>query len=83
MATLHQLIQKYKRDWNKYGMGSVVSYSEVVSDLERCEREQSANSEPDKLRLAGVSDTVCDFCDKPMTNTKLQTCDEHSINRRL
>jgi len=27
--------------------------------------------------------SVCDFCDKPMTNTKLRTCDEHSINRRM
>jgi len=30
-----------------------------------------------------LSDEICDFCCKPMTNKKLRTCDEHSINRRM
>jgi len=29
-----ELIKKYKKEWDKYGMGSSISYSQVVSELE-------------------------------------------------
>jgi hypothetical protein len=32
---LEKLIAKYNKQWNKYGMGSVVAYSQVVADLEK------------------------------------------------
>jgi ribosomal protein S24E len=32
---LEKLIEKYNKQWNKYGMGSVVAYSKVVADLEK------------------------------------------------
>lgn len=33
MSEVEKLIAKYKKQWDKYGMGSVISYSQVVSDL--------------------------------------------------
>jgi hypothetical protein len=32
---LEKLIAKYNKQWNKYGMGSVIAYSQVVADLEK------------------------------------------------
>jgi len=32
---LNNLILKYKRQWDKNGMGSGISYSKVISDLEK------------------------------------------------
>ena len=34
-TAVEQLIAKYNKQWNKYGMGSVVAYSKVVADLEK------------------------------------------------
>ena len=42
-TAVEQLIAKYNKQWNKYGMGSVVAYSKVVADLEKLkemEKEQ-------------------------------------------
>jgi len=43
---LEKLIAKYNKQWNKYGMGSVIAYSQVVADLEKLkemEKEQQNN----------------------------------------
>jgi hypothetical protein len=32
---IEKLIEKYKRDWKKYGMASTISYSDVIADLEQ------------------------------------------------
>lgn len=45
MEELEKLIANYKKQWNKYGMGSVISYSEVVSDLEKLKKKQQQESE--------------------------------------
>jgi hypothetical protein len=37
--TLEELIAKYNKQWNKYGMGSVISYSQVVAELEKVKEE--------------------------------------------
>ena len=37
-AQLEKLIDKYKKEWDKYGMGSKISYSQVVSELEEIVR---------------------------------------------
>ena len=29
------LIEKYNKQWEKYGMGSSISYSELIADLEQ------------------------------------------------
>jgi len=34
-TAVEKLIAKYNKQWNKYGMGSVVAYSQVVADLEK------------------------------------------------
>jgi hypothetical protein len=42
-TAVETLIEKYNKQWNKYGMGSVVAYSQVVADLEKLkemEKEQ-------------------------------------------
>ena len=36
---IEQLIKKYKKEWDKYGMGSSISYSQVVSELEQIQEE--------------------------------------------
>jgi len=43
MTAVEKIIAKYNKQWNKYGMGSVISYSQVIADLEQAkemEREQ-------------------------------------------
>lgn len=35
MSKLDVLIEKYKKQFDKYGMGSGISYSELISDLEK------------------------------------------------
>lgn len=50
MTAVEKLIAKYEKQWDKYGMGSVISYSQVVSDLEKLkkkEEEQIGYSEED------------------------------------
>ena len=45
-SAVEKLIAKYNKQWNKYGMGSVVAYSQVVADLEKLkemEKEQQNN----------------------------------------
>jgi hypothetical protein len=48
---LQELIEKYKKEWDKYGMGASISYSKVVADLEsinsmsECERQPVDNNE--------------------------------------
>jgi hypothetical protein len=42
-TAVETLIAKYNKQWNKYGMGSVIAYSQVVADLEKLkemEKEQ-------------------------------------------
>lgn len=42
-TAVEELIAKYNKQWNKYGMGSVIAYSQVVADLEKLkemEKEQ-------------------------------------------
>ncbi len=34
-TAVEKLIAKYNKQWNKYGMGSVIAYSQVVADLEK------------------------------------------------
>lgn len=36
---INKLIEKYEAEWNRYGMGSGISYSKLISDLKK-EREQ-------------------------------------------
>ena len=40
MTAVEKLIAKYNKQWNKYGMGSVISYSQVVSDLEKLKKKE-------------------------------------------
>ena len=40
MTAVEKLIAKYKKQWDKYGMGSVISYSQVVSDLEKLKEKE-------------------------------------------
>jgi len=43
MTAVEKIIAKYNKQWNKYGMGSVISYSQVIADLEQAkemEKEQ-------------------------------------------
>ena len=40
MTAVEKLIAKYEKQWNKYGMGSVISYSQVVSDLEKLKKKE-------------------------------------------
>lgn len=41
MATLKQLINKYEKEWTKYGVGAVISYSELLTDLKSCNQDWS------------------------------------------
>ena len=41
MTAVEKLIAKYKKQWDKYGMGSVISYSQVVSDLEKLKKKEA------------------------------------------
>ena len=43
MATLKQLIDKYDKEWTKYGMGSTISYSRVVTELKECALAEPSN----------------------------------------
>ena len=38
-SAVDKLIAKYNKQWNKYGMGSVISYSQVVAELEKVKEE--------------------------------------------
>lgn len=40
MTAVEKLIAKYEKQWDKYGMGSVISYSQVVSDLEKLKKKE-------------------------------------------
>ncbi len=42
MTSVEKLIAKYKKQWDKYGMGSVISYSQVVSDLIKIREKEKA-----------------------------------------
>lgn len=45
-SAVDKLISKYNKQWNKYGMGSVISYSQVISDLEKLkEKEKEQHNE--------------------------------------
>ena len=52
-SAVDKLIAKYNKQWNKYGMGSVISYSEVVAELEKVKeemkQEQSQKKEDQSL----------------------------------
>ena len=41
MTSVEKLIAKYEKQWNKYGMGSVISYSQVVSDLKKLKKKEA------------------------------------------
>lgn len=45
MTAVKTLIEKYKKQWDKYGMGSVISYSQLVSDLEKLQKLEKAQHE--------------------------------------
>ena len=52
-SAVDKLIAKYNKQWNKYGMGSVISYSQVVAELEKVKeemkQEQSQKKEDQSL----------------------------------
>ena len=52
-SAVDKLIAKYNKQWNKYGMGSVISYSQVVAELEivkeEMKQEQSQKKEDQSL----------------------------------
>lgn len=48
---LNKLIEKYQKQWDKNGMGSGISYSSLISDLEKL---RSVKSE-------SISGVVCTF----------------------
>lgn len=53
MTAVEKLIAKYKKQWDKYGMGSVISYSQVVSDLEKLKEMEIENQKcAEQWRLA-------------------------------
>lgn len=39
MKAVEKLIEKYNKQWNKYGMGSAISYSQVIANLEKLKEE--------------------------------------------
>jgi hypothetical protein len=46
-TAVEQLIAKYNKQWNKYGMGSVVAYSQVVADLEKLKEMEKEQRQED------------------------------------
>ena len=42
MTAVEKLIAKYEKQWNKYGMGSVISYSQVIADLEKLKKVEKS-----------------------------------------
>lgn len=52
MTEVEKLIEKYNNLWEYYGMGSAISFSKVVADLEKIkekEKEQMPKVNQDKL----------------------------------
>jgi len=47
-SAVDKLIAKYNKQWNKYGMGSVISYSQVVADLEELKEEMKQEQSQEK-----------------------------------
>ena len=55
MSEVEKLIEKYNNLWEYHGMGSAISFSKVVSDLEKIkekEKEQIAYTESDMRSYA-------------------------------
>jgi hypothetical protein len=46
-TAVEKLIEKYNKQWNKYGMGSVVAYSQVVADLEKLKEMEKEQRQED------------------------------------
>jgi hypothetical protein len=46
-TAVEKLIAKYNKQWNKYGMGSVIAYSQVVADLEKLKEMEKEQREQD------------------------------------
>ena len=61
MATLKQLIDKYDKEWTKYGMGSTISYSRVVTELKECALAEPSN-ENGALPIPDVSNCYAADC---------------------
>jgi hypothetical protein len=55
MTAVEKLIAKYNKQWNKYGMGSVVAYSKVVADLEKLKEMEKEQCKCGKPRVGGYS----------------------------
>jgi ribosomal protein S24E len=49
-TAVEQLIAKYNKQWNKYGMGSVVAYSKVVADLEKLKEMEKEKMHAEYMR---------------------------------
>jgi hypothetical protein len=47
-SAVDKLIAKYNKQWNKYGMGSVISYSQVVAELEKVKEEMKQEQSQEK-----------------------------------
>lgn len=45
MTAVEKLIAKYNKQWNKYGIGSVISYSQVIADLEKLKELEKSQSQ--------------------------------------
>lgn len=57
MTAVEQLIVKYQKQWNKYGTRSVISYSQVIADLEKLK----------KVEKSQPQETWCAFDDDELT----------------
>lgn len=57
MTAVEKIIAKYEKQWNKYGMGSFISYSQVISDLKKLKKVEKSQSQ----------ETWCAFDDDELT----------------
>ena len=64
MESIKKLIAKYRKQHSKYGMGSTISYSEVIADLQSLLDKSTDNNEIPKKRILNV---------KKVTKRELQT----------
>lgn len=81
MENLKKLIDKYRKDWNKNGMGSGISYSKLISELEEI------NCGLDETKAVGQNEKskeICQLCEEELTGNEIDCyCDGCEVRDKI